>query len=96
MRTSIICVLLLGGLAACAVEPGSPSVKVEHGSGAFPAFTDLNYAVDFGRRCSPADESGRRYSSVVWLRANRADGGYDPLRAAPEHCGSTSIVQARN
>lgn len=94
MRYAIICALLAAGLAACAVEPGSPRVKVQHGEGAYPSFEKLNYAVDFGRRCSPADATGRHYSSFVWLRANRADGGYDPLRAAPEHCGSTAVVQA--
>lgn len=94
MRTTIISVLLTAGLAACAVEPGSPSVKVAHGDGPFPAFDELNYAVDFGRRCSPSDAKGRHYSSFVWLRANRTDGSYDPLRAGPEHCGSAAIVQA--
>ena len=94
MRTTLACAVFVVGLAGCAIEPGSPNLKVEHGDGAMPTFADLNYAVDFGRRCSPPDARGRHYASYVWLRANRADGSHDPLRAAPEFCGATATAQA--
>tara|TARA_R110002167_G_scaffold95240_1_gene253762 strand:+ start:569 stop:856 length:288 start_codon:yes stop_codon:yes gene_type:complete len=94
MRLPIVCTLLGLSLGACAVEPGDPLIKVHYGEAPPPSFAELNYAVDFGRRCSPPDGAGRHFSSFVWLRANRADGGYDPLRAATEHCGSIATVRA--
>ena len=94
MRLAIACTVIGIGLAGCAVEPGDPQVKINYGDGPMPPFTELNYAVDFGRRCSPPDAQGRHYSSFVWLRANHSDGSYDALRAAPEYCGATATVQA--
>jgi hypothetical protein len=73
-------------LTACAVQPGTPALKAVHGEEALPPFAELNYAIDFGRACSPPDAEGRRYTSFVWLRANRPDGSHGPLRAADVFC----------
>lgn len=73
-------------LGACAVEPGQPQFKIYHGSGERPEFATLNYAIDFGPRCSAPDTAGRSYKSHVWLRANRPDGSYAPLQASAENC----------
>lgn len=73
-------------LGACAVDPGQPQFKVYHGNGERPDFASLNYAIDFGPRCSPPDTAGRSYKSHVWLRANRPDGSYAPLQASAENC----------
>lgn len=95
MRLSLTGAMAALMLAGCAVQPGTPSVKVHHGESPPPPFAQLNYEVDLGRRCSPADGEGRRYASYIWLRANRADGGYDPLRATAENCTGMQVVGAQ-
>ncbi|MDP6344072.1 MAG: hypothetical protein QF578_11495 [Alphaproteobacteria bacterium] len=70
----------------CAQQSGGPGIKVFHGDIDPPAFHLLNYAVDFGRRCSPPDQAGDIYASYVWFRTNSPEGDYAPLRAAAEHC----------
>ena len=86
MRLAIACTVIGIGLAGCAVEPGDPQVKINYGDGPMPPFTELNYAVDFGRRCSPPDAQGRHYSSFVWLMvgnrlAIQASSGSGPTTA---------------
>lgn len=77
-------------LGACAVDPGAPQFKVYHGGAERPDFATLNYAVDFGPRCSLADTAGRSYKSHVWLRVNRPDGSYAPLQASAQNCPDAS------
>jgi|GEM_PF-3777074 len=95
MLRAALCLALLLSAGACAIEPGTPVVKTIHGEGGMPPFAELNYAIDFGERCSPPDAEGRRYASLIWLRANRTDGSYQPLRATPGNCNDeTSIASA--
>lgn len=92
MLRAALCLACLLSAGACAVEPGSPMVKTLHGNGEMPPFAELNYAIDFGQRCSPPDAEGRRYASVIWFRANNADGSHGPLRATAGNCSDGTAV----
>lgn len=83
----VFAVTLIGFISfGCAIQPGNQIFKIRHGVGQMPASEELNYAISFGRRCSPPDANGQVFGSDIWFHVVPKAGGSSNLRASRAYC----------